>query len=445
MEAPGAPLLDLAAVRLGAKIDTVRVEWPTTRGPFPLRLKPGHDSQQGQHFTIQDPSSAELAALAPLGAPLLRLDIALDARPRRPDAEALATLFGALTRALWPFDAKTPAIARRYGVVGPDGKRRALRGPVRPDQTLYVGNRGDGAQLRCYLKTDDNREALPLAKQCARIELEITRPDAMGLNTVADLATFSWRRALGPYFRFSQPRIQEPGSAPAELGDNRDFFRRELHRIQAGHADRARELIGSGAVKLARADGGLARGVKVNRLTRYSDLNRRAGQALAKLGRDMSESLKRIKIDDQNSAMARAGGPSYDYSIYDSDTLSHPPPLTTPETAHTAAADHVRESVTVSGTPSAPTPAAPTPDDLTDAEIYAAMDREEQRRLRLHQQQQYQPRSHTIATQSAAADSKPLRAPQGADPLPYMPKQEIAPYAPSPCVWWGVSKTCRGM
>jgi hypothetical protein len=280
--APAVSVL-LCHFDFGAKIDFVRIATPGKRD-LPLLFGRPEWGIAAQHkeLTIHDLDPRDIAALRRVfpQARVLGIEVAVDARPSRfvPDENKrmLEDGFREFARHLFPYQGPKLAEAKTAGFVP------ALRKPVpfnlripKPTEQLLFGFRDDqDAQVKVYLKVTDNRKALPVRKQCVRVEVAIKQGlcEELGIGTLESLLDFRFRQVLSPYFRMAggvvavKSRTERPVLKIVEA---------RIADLRQADADRAWQVCGVQGV----------RGMKDPkvRFRRHSDLNRRIGKALQRL------------------------------------------------------------------------------------------------------------------------------------------------------------------
>lgn len=204
-----------------------------------------------QEPVTEDLLRAEEAVRAKCGlqqpAEIIGLEVSVDFKPRKPSDEALALMFGVVTRSHLPSrDIMTDPFDRpRFTwAKGDDGTAYVLghdkRHPDRSDaflldptkdrpavidSTYYAGAKGSRPAWRTMIKTLDRqnvatgtRKVLPRKDWRVRIEVTVDENElsAMGIRTIKDLAGFKFQRFHGNYFKFVLPTFPDMDSMPEE-------------------------------------------------------------------------------------------------------------------------------------------------------------------------------------------------------------------------------------
>lgn len=284
-----SPLPDLAQFEFTASLDYLTLAGLEKRNLPPLAGKAKWPPSAPGRLTVQEPSASdvrELANIFPSGA-LYEVEICVDVRTaKRMPAVQQDELLKRF---------KAEFVAKRLKPTFIEGTNSGFRGaydsylkkplpynhrvPV-AHQQLLNGHRNDGAQVKCYYKCTDNRQALPLDKQCVRIEVRLGMGglDRHGLVTVSDLLSFKFRTALMPYFTHvcgsRRPTVRKSSRAPLLC----------MLNARQDAADRQHwEHVGVGAF----VTGGKRQ--KLNLIfQRDTALNNRIGQALGRLERSFA-------------------------------------------------------------------------------------------------------------------------------------------------------------
>lgn len=282
------PPLELTDFKFTASIDYLTLTGLEKRKLPPLAGKAKWPSSAPDRLTVQEPSAADVRTLADLfpSGTLFEVEICVDVcTAKRLTAEQQGELLKRF---------KAEFVAKRLKPTFIEGTNSGFRGAYdsyvkKPlpynhrvptaHQQLLNGHRNDGAQVKCYYKTTDNRQALPLNKHCVRIEIRLGMVglDRHGLVTVADLLSFKLRAALMPYFTHvcgsRRPKVRKSSRAPL-LG---------ILNARQDATDRPHwERVGVGAF--------LPRGKREKPhliLKRDTALNTRIGQALGRLERSL--------------------------------------------------------------------------------------------------------------------------------------------------------------
>lgn len=206
--------VDLSKVTFGAKIDFLTIQ-TTGKHPLPsLSCKAIWPRRfHGRQLTLHDPKPSDVQhVISCLGAArLLELEIAIDIRPKsgvpleEREKVLKAAMLGLFAARLDPSSGRAMqnqfrAFYRRLEdgyLVRPFNK--AL--PRETDQQLHGGRR-DPAQVKGYLKRQDQSAALPDEKHVARVEVRLSGEglEAHGLYSLSDLVHFRYRKSLMPYF-----------------------------------------------------------------------------------------------------------------------------------------------------------------------------------------------------------------------------------------------------
>jgi hypothetical protein len=199
-------------------------------------------------FALHDPVREELRALA--HAPLVRLEVAIDARPRKavlPKLRADHGLWDAFMNQTYVLLAENLYPWRGAGIPAGDvwsfskdggSHPRSWSRPTSRD-SLYFGHRGDPAQLKLYWKVRDQDQPLEREQQSVRVELTLNGEGCRltALERVGQLLEFGFRDRLQPYFHTIRPRLI-PGlfrRAPGRLGEHlRERALRDLHETVQG-------------------------------------------------------------------------------------------------------------------------------------------------------------------------------------------------------------------
>lgn len=221
--------LELTNFKFTAGIDYLTLTGLEKRELPPLSGKAKWPPSAPGRLTVQEPSAADVWILADLfaSAALYEVEICIDVRTaKRLTAEQQDELLQRF---------KADYVAKRLKPTFVDGTNSGFRGAYdsyvkKPlpynhrvpaaHQQLLNGHRNDGAQVKCYYKTTDNRQALPLNKQCVRIEIRLGMGglDHHGLVTLSDLLSFKLRAALMPYFTHvcgsRRPKVRKSSRAP---------------------------------------------------------------------------------------------------------------------------------------------------------------------------------------------------------------------------------------
>ncbi|MDZ4144875.1 MAG: hypothetical protein U1D29_10145 [Burkholderiales bacterium] len=286
------PAHRLKNLRFSAKIDYLSIDG------IDRRTLPGLDgkaiwpaSRRGAKLTIHDPSATDLKLLQSLFPDdrMSELEVAVDIRsqPCQNDSEHLNAL-------IW---AKTDLVTKGLKPSFSEGTNSGFRGAYKPlkcgyvlapfnrrvpgskEQLLY-GHRGDGAQVKVYLKGLDQKRQLPSHEQCVRMEvrLGLVGLQSHGLQRVSDLEGFRFRRELMPYFHHVQcTKVRRRHTRSPETALLRVLFKK-LNDIDTCHWN----SVGVGAFERGgrREDSG-------KKFERDTVMNQRIGQALLRLQRGL--------------------------------------------------------------------------------------------------------------------------------------------------------------
>lgn len=291
----------LKNLRFSSKIDYLSVDG-LSRVALP-RLD-GHPiwpaSRKGERLTLHDPSASDLRRLQDLfpSGVLSELEVAVDIRssPCQDDIDYLDMLIRVksdlVTKGLKPaFNEGTSSGFRgaykplKNGYVLAPFNRRL---PGTQEQLLY-GHRGDGAQVKVYLKGIDQKRPLLTKNQCVRLEVRLGQVglDAHGLIRINDLADFRFRRELMPYFQHVQGTKPRVTKARKSASVTSQVLFTKLQQIDTSYW----KAVGVGAFERGgrREESGL-------RFERDTVMNQRIGQALLRLQRGhQSEKFVRSK------------------------------------------------------------------------------------------------------------------------------------------------------
>jgi hypothetical protein len=279
--------INLADLLFTAKIDYAKFQ-SARNGKIQLPTLYGRvywaASEHYGSFTVHDPTSEDICALAKLALPLLELEVAVDVRPRPhiPLHEREA-LFGAwmtnLARQLKPGPAsKIKAFRGFYRAGAASPKPFNMRLPDPGDQLLY-GHKTDPCQTKAYWKLRNDNEDLSLERQVCRVEARLGTDwlRSHGVVTAGDLASFNFRRRLLPFFSHVEQ------------------VKTKTNQTQGGSRQIPDPLaewktVGVGAF----LTGGRAAGADV-RFVRNRPVNIRIGQALHRLGQTLATGEKSVR------------------------------------------------------------------------------------------------------------------------------------------------------
>lgn len=205
------PPLNLTEYEFTANIDYVSLVGLQKTALPPLNGKATWPPSVPGKLTVQEPSAADVQALAetfPAGH-LDELEICVDVRTAQQQPAAQQE------EALTAF--KAEFVAKRHKPTFIEGTNSGFRGAYDHNikktlpynhrvpaahQQLLNGHRNDGAQVKCYYKRTDQKQALPSKQHCVRLEIRLGMVglDRHGLLTLADLHGFKFRKELMPYF-----------------------------------------------------------------------------------------------------------------------------------------------------------------------------------------------------------------------------------------------------
>jgi hypothetical protein len=214
-------------------------------------------------------------------AEIVGLEVSVDWTPRKQSDEALALMFGVVTRSHLPSrDIMTDPFDRpRFTwAKGDDGTAYVLghdkRNPDRSDaffldptkdrpavidSTYYAGAKGSRPAWRTMIKILDRqnvatgtREVLPRKDWRVRIEVTVDENELadMGIRTIKDLAGFKFQRFHGAYFKFVLPTFPDMDSEPEEKSR---LAMAELRQV------RLQRFLNAGVVGLEAWDGAWSR------------------------------------------------------------------------------------------------------------------------------------------------------------------------------------------
>lgn len=283
------PRLNLSAFKFSANIDFVSLKGFNKAALPRLEGKPKWPKTAPGKLTVQDPTAADIRALAETAPAGLvdELEICVDIRTAQPLPANL------LDEALQAF--KAELVAKRLMPNFMAGTNSGFRGAYdhilkktvpynfrvpTANQQLLNGHRNDGVQVKCYYKRTDHGKALPLEQHSIRVEARLGTVGLKhhGLLTLEDVIGFKFRKELMRYFTHvygsRRRRSRKTRQAPllALLHNKKDEF-------DCPHWER----IGVGAFLLGgkRQQSNLV-------FKRDSALNNRIGQALGRLERAFS-------------------------------------------------------------------------------------------------------------------------------------------------------------
>lgn len=205
------PTLNLTEYEFTASIDYVSLVGLQRTALPPLNGKATWPPSVPGKLTVQEPSAADVQALAeifPAGI-LDEIEICVDVRTARQQPAAQQD------EALKAF--KAEFVAKRLKPTFIEGTNSGFRGAYdsyvkKPlpynhrvpaaHQQLLNGHRNDGAQVKCYYKRTDQKKALPTQMHRIRLEIRLGMVglDRHGLLTLSDLQGFKFRKELMPYF-----------------------------------------------------------------------------------------------------------------------------------------------------------------------------------------------------------------------------------------------------
>jgi hypothetical protein len=206
------PNLDLDRFTATAKLDFVRF-WFDLHGSA-LELPVGRcrtvraENDALWVVTIHDPQPGELARLVEEGEdPALHgLEVSIDFRPKvaMPAAEheaVLKELFSALAARFRPEDHLPTGVGFKAGFRSPRPEPFHRRHPG-ADMTLVYGHRSTGANMKLYLKRQDQGRALPVEQWCVRLEASLAGHGLylVGIGRMSSLFGYRYRATFARWF-----------------------------------------------------------------------------------------------------------------------------------------------------------------------------------------------------------------------------------------------------
>lgn len=228
------PKLFVDSLIFTAKIDYatftnhgIRITLPQLSGSHDwTREKRGSSSWQ---VTIQDPTPSDLRTICAAyeNPVLMGIEVAVDIAPKDTlspglHLDTLNTLYSAVAARFRPED----KALWDYGVRGAVRSRGQKPQPLerrhpRPDEQVIYGHRGDFMQAKLYLKTMDQRVALPISEQRVRIEISLKRWACIvfGLDRAENMFGYPYRSKFTTHFRIvDRPEVRAArGLSPEEL------------------------------------------------------------------------------------------------------------------------------------------------------------------------------------------------------------------------------------
>lgn len=282
----------LENLRFSAKIDYLSIDGLDRRTLPTLDGRPiWPASKGGDRLTIHDPSPTDLKLLQGMFPDdrISELEVAVDIRSgsRCDGPEQLDMLIRVKT------DLVTKGLKPSFA----EGTSSGFRGAYKPLKNCYVlapfnrrvpgsqeqllyGHRGDGAQVKVYLKGLDQKRPLPTHEHCVRMEVRLGHLglESHGLKRISDLVGFRFRQELMPYFQHVQgtkrrkKRTHSPESALLRI-----LFQK-LNDIDTCHWN----TVGVGAFER-----GGRREHSGKKFERDTVMNQRIGQALLRLQRGL--------------------------------------------------------------------------------------------------------------------------------------------------------------
>lgn len=295
-------LPDLQLLTFSAKIDYITIHTPAkVRLPALTGKAIWPKKERGRRLTVHDASARDIVVLTRVFGParLIELEVAVDVRPaahvQPEDREAIlkSVMVNMFARGLKPD--RGLAMKKQFRAfyrwhpngcsIGPFNKRL----PLPSDQQLH-GGRHDAVQVKTYLKRSDARIPLHPEKQVARVEVRLGSEGLLmqGIDTLADVKTFKFRKHLMPYFshvmgtaRLARRKVGLPSPLLILLTEKN-------RQISLNHWNK----VGIGAY----LRGGTREGDDV-RFIRNTKLNNRIGQALGRIDLQFQhDRLEHVKV-----------------------------------------------------------------------------------------------------------------------------------------------------